>query len=100
VVNAHQRDGWLAEAFDEPVGNSFARPVFAGAGRRCDFARIVRIVRRIDTQALEAGLAGFCPGMVDPDVSFESRAHFPTAIDCNWASVTAAVIARHSRGVG
>src|SRR5579875_108997 len=80
VVNAYQRGDRLGYTLDEPLGNLFATPVPARAGRRRDFVRLGCAVRQVDAQALEAGLTRFSPGVINPDIPLKSRAHIPTAI--------------------
>lgn len=35
-----------------------------------------RMIRHIGAQALEAGVAGFRPGVINPDIPIESNLHF------------------------
>jgi hypothetical protein len=87
VVNAYQSRRRREEMFYEPMTNRLARPVFAGAGRRRNFARLASAVRRVDAQALEAGLACLCAGVVDSNVPLKCRAHFGVRIGVRIVSL-------------
>lgn len=72
------------------MSNRLARPVFAGAGRRRNFARFGSAIPHVDAQAFEAGLTRLRPGVVDPDVSVESRAHVVVPKTCAKITKTTA----------
>ena len=76
VVNADQGQGRLGETFNEPLGNCLACPISTESRRRRDFACFVRRIRCIHAQALEAGVAGFRPRIVDPDIPLKRGFHF------------------------
>lgn len=80
MVNAYQRGDLLGKTFNKPMGDFLAAPIPPRAGRWRDLVRLGRAVRHVDAQALYAGLTPLRPGVVDSDVSLESRAHIPTAI--------------------
>ncbi len=75
MVNSDQRRQVFREPLNQPFRNPLACPVSSEARRRRDFGWIAQMVRRVDTQALEAGVARFRPRIVNPDIPIERSFH-------------------------